>query len=88
MPRFSVAFPKRKSTAGEFENVDLTAPAPSPAQSSFRVLERNQQANSNSFSGGARMAMAKSATTNALLKPTTHDNADEDNIFADFKTSR
>jgi hypothetical protein len=88
MPRFSVAFSKRKSTADEFENVDLTAAPPAAAQSSFRVLERNQQTNTNSFSGGARMAMAKSATTNTLLKPTTHDNADDDNIFADFKTNR
>lgn len=84
MPRFSVAFSKRKSTANEFDNVDLNAAA--PPQSSFRVLERDQP-NGNAFTGGARMAMAKSATSNSLLRPTPLDTPD-DNIFADFKTSR
>ncbi|KAM3498673.1 hypothetical protein MY10362_008023 [Beauveria mimosiformis] len=81
MPRFAGAFSRRKSVADNLENVDLNA----PAQSSFKVLERNTHAISRSFDGGAKMAAPK-PPQHTLLRP-VHD-PHEDNMFADFKTSR
>lgn len=78
MPRFSVAFSKRKSTADELDNVEI---AP-PGQSSFRVLERPDYSNVRSFDGGARMARASTAL---LPKPDFHV---DDNMFADLKGNR
>ncbi|KAK5987366.1 hypothetical protein PT974_11493 [Cladobotryum mycophilum] len=77
MPRFSVAFAKRRSNTDETENVDVTP----PVQPSFRVLERNDFVPGKSFDGGARMARA---TTALLPKPDFHV---EDNMFADLKTN-
>ncbi|KAJ4165559.1 hypothetical protein LMH87_007187 [Akanthomyces muscarius] len=81
MPRFSGAFGRRKSVADNLENVDLNA----PAQPSFKVLERNTHTNTRSFDGGAKMTMPKPAQ-HTLLRPTQDPH--EDNMFADFKTSR
>ncbi|OAQ99538.1 hypothetical protein LLEC1_05110 [Akanthomyces lecanii] len=81
MPRFSGAFGRRKSVADNLENVDLNA----PAQPSFKVLERNTHSNTRSFDGGAKMTMPKPAQ-HTLLRPT--QDLHEDNMFADFKTSR
>lgn len=83
MPRFSNAFGRRKSVADGLENVDLTT----PAQPSFRVLERNPPPNTRSFDGGAKMHVARPANNNAFLKPSRPDPL-EDNMFADFKTNR
>ena len=80
MPRFPVAFGRRRSTVDNPENAPLAEP-------SFRVLERNQVAVApgKSFDGGARLAartqhLAKSSISSQL--------AAEDNIFADLKTNR
>ncbi len=81
MPRFSGAFGRRKSVADNLENVDLNV----PAQPSFKVLERNTHTNTRSFDGGAKMAIPKHVQ-HALLKPSQDPH--EDNMFADFKTSR
>ncbi|TQW07029.1 hypothetical protein V2A60_000945 [Cordyceps javanica] len=82
MPRFSGAFSRRKSVADNLENVDLNA----PAQPSFKVLERNTHTATRSFDGGVKMAMPKPQTQQQSLRP-VHD-PHEDNMFADFKTSR
>ncbi len=80
MPRFPVAFGRRRSTVDNPENAPLAEP-------SFRVLERNQGAAApgKSFDGGARLAaktqhLAKSSISSQLTA--------EDNIFADLKTNR
>ena len=81
MPRFSVAFSRRKSAADEFEHVPITT----PAQHSFRVIERKDVANSRTFDGGARMARA---SANVTPKPNYLDLNAEENMFADLKTNR
>lgn len=81
MPRFSVAFSKRKPAAEEFEHVPITP----PEQQSFRVMERKDVANGRSFDGGARMARASAATT---PKPAFLDLNAEENMFADLKANR
>ncbi|EGX90395.1 hypothetical protein CCM_06815 [Cordyceps militaris CM01] len=81
MPRFSGAFSRRKSVADNLENVDLNA----PAQPSFKVLERNTHTVTRSFDGGVKMAIPR-PPQHTLLKP--GQDPHEDNMFADFKTSR
>ncbi|KAJ3482811.1 hypothetical protein NLG97_g7468 [Lecanicillium saksenae] len=82
MPRFSGAFSRRKSVADGLENVDLNA----AAQPSFKVLERNTPTNTRSFDGGAKLATPPRPAHNMHLKPV--QDPQEDNMFADFKTSR
>ena len=80
MPRFPVAFGRRRSTVDNPENAPLAEP-------SFRVLERNQVAAApgKSFDGGARLA----AKTQHLANPSISSQLTaEDNIFADLKTNR
>lgn len=84
MPRFSGAFGRRKSVADGLENVDLNAAA--AAQPSFKVLERNTPTNTRSFDGGAKMTTPPKPAHNTYLKPVQDPH--EDNMFADFKTSR
>ena len=77
MPRFSVAFGRRRSTADTLENAAPTGP-------SFRVLERAEVVSSKPFDGGVRLT----ATTHSLHKPTVSEVAVDDNIFADLKSNR
>ncbi|KAK4239448.1 hypothetical protein C8A03DRAFT_42928 [Achaetomium macrosporum] len=77
MPRFSVAFGRRKSTADNLENAAVTGP-------SFRVLERTDVVGSKPFDGGVRLA----AMTHALHRSTGSDVTLDDNIFADLKSNR
>jgi hypothetical protein len=84
MPRFSVAFSRRKSaaTAEEFQNAQVAA----PEQSSFRVIERTELPGGKSFDGGARLARASGTP---LPRPNTMvDLSMDDNIFADMKGNR
>ncbi|KAH7326607.1 hypothetical protein B0I35DRAFT_139664 [Stachybotrys elegans] len=84
MPRFSVAFSRRKSaaTAEDFENVQVNA----PESSSFRVIERSEVNGGKSFDGGIRLARA---TGHPLPRPNTMvDLSMEDNMFADLKGNR
>ncbi|KAL6878604.1 hypothetical protein J3F83DRAFT_767988 [Trichoderma novae-zelandiae] len=78
MPRFSVAFARRKSTADDIENAEV-APA---GQSSFRVLERHDYSGVKSFDGGAKMARSSGPL---LSKP---DLQADDNMFSDMKANR
>ncbi|KAL6805971.1 hypothetical protein J3E68DRAFT_30931 [Trichoderma sp. SZMC 28012] len=78
MPRFSVAFARRKSTADDIENAEVTP----PGQSSFRVLERHDYSGVKSFDGGAKMARS---TGSLLPKP---DYQADDNMFSDMKANR
>lgn len=81
MPRFSVAFTKRKSASEGLDNV----PLPSTDGPSFRVIDRAELANGRSFDGGARRNRASksfSAKTNMV------DLGAEDNMFADLKVNR
>ncbi len=75
MPRFSVAFGRRKSTADSLENA--------PAEPSFRVLERSEVTGGKSFDGGIRLAK-----TQPLPQAGDPDIAVDDNIFADLKSNR
>lgn len=78
MPRFPVAFGRRKSTADNLENAPITQP-------SFRVLDRSQVGGGqSSFDGGARLA----ARARTYSKASMSDITVEDNIFADLKTNR
>jgi hypothetical protein len=77
MPRFSVAFGRRKSTADNLENATVTGP-------SFRVLERTDLVGSKAFDGGVRLA----AATHAYHKSTGSDVTIDDNLFADVKPNR
>ncbi|EQL00237.1 hypothetical protein OCS_04055 [Ophiocordyceps sinensis CO18] len=81
MPRFSVAFSKRKSAADE-----LTPSTAAPTeQPSFRVIERHDVSSGKSFDGGARMARAS-----RVIAPQPHltDLDVEENMFADLKANR
>ncbi|XP_044714987.1 uncharacterized protein HRG_11620 [Hirsutella rhossiliensis] len=81
MPRFSVAFSKRKSAADE-----LTPPPAAPTeQPSFRVIERNDVSAGRSFDGGARMARASRVVA---PQPNLTDLDVEENMFADLKANR
>ncbi|KAK3362839.1 hypothetical protein B0T25DRAFT_443518 [Lasiosphaeria hispida] len=77
MPRFSVAFGRRKSTAENIENSPVT-------ESSFRVLERTEVPSGKSFDGGVRLATKPPP----LPKTSRSDSAVEDNIFAGLKSHR
>ncbi|KAL2154106.1 hypothetical protein VTH82DRAFT_2782 [Thermothelomyces myriococcoides] len=77
MPRFSVAFGRRKSASDNLENATLTG-------SSFRVLERNEVSGTKPFDGGARLTTA----THALHRSTGSDVTVDNNIFADLKSNR
>jgi hypothetical protein len=80
MPRFGVAFNRRKSTATseDFQNVSVT-----PEPSSFRVIERTDPSLGKSFDGGARLARA----SGGHIPKHSHLELDtEDNMFADLKS--
>lgn len=80
MPRFGVAFNRRKSTATseDFQNGSVT-----PEPSSFRVIERTDPALGKSFDGGARLARA----SGGHIPKHSHLELDtEDNMFADLKS--
>lgn len=77
MPRFSVAFGRRRSTADSLENAAPTGP-------SFRVLERTEVVSAKPFDGGMRLT----STTHSLHKPTASDVTADDNIFAGLKSNR
>ncbi|KAM0642263.1 hypothetical protein D7B24_006316 [Verticillium nonalfalfae] len=85
MPRFSVGFGRRKSTAAEdvFQNVDVASNEPS----SFRVLERTDVSAGKSFDGGVRMGMGRATTSTVYQKPNLSQSSVEDNMFADLKPS-
>ncbi|KAM5373397.1 hypothetical protein ACJZ2D_006992 [Fusarium nematophilum] len=80
MPRFGVAFNRRKSTATP---EDLQHGSVAPEQSSFRVIERNDPSLGKSFDGGARMARA---TGNHASRSSQLELDVEDNMFADLKS--
>lgn len=79
MPRFGVAFNRRKSTATseDFQHAQVA-----PEQSSFRVIERTDPSINKSFDGGARMARA----TGHVSRPSQLEMEAEDNMFADLKS--
>ncbi len=77
MPRFSVAFGRRKSGADNFDNA-------APAESSFRVLERSEVVGGKSFDGGATPAVTKPPGSKRSGSDVTVD----DNIFAGLKSNR
>lgn len=81
MPRFSVAFTKRKSASEGLDNV----PLPSSDVPSFRVIDRAELANGRSFDGGARMQRASKSFP---VKPNLLDLGAEENMFADLKVNR
>ncbi|KAG5985222.1 hypothetical protein E4U55_000045 [Claviceps digitariae] len=81
MPRFSVAFTKRKSASEGLDNVTL----PSTDSPSFRVIDRAELANERSFDGGARLQRASKSFP---LKPNLLDLGAEENMFADLKVNR
>jgi len=76
MPKFPLAFGRRKSTADNLENA--------VAEPSFRVLERSEVAPGKSFDGGARMV----TKTHTLPKTSGSDVVADDNIFAGLKSNR
>ncbi|KAK3695200.1 hypothetical protein B0T22DRAFT_438225 [Podospora appendiculata] len=77
MPKFPVAFGRRKSTAENLEHLPAAEP-------SFRVLERPDVSGGKSFDGGVRL----STKTHALPKTRGSNPSIEDNIFADIKSNR
>lgn len=81
MPRFGVAFNRRRSTATseDFQQHGSVT----PEQPSFRVIERNDPALGKSFDGGARMARASGGF---VPKPSHLDLDTSDNMFADLKS--
>jgi len=79
MPRFPVAFGKRKSTADTFENVSV-------AEHSFRVLDRSEVAGGKSFDGGASLGVRSQTIPHHVMSDAA--SIDEGNIFADLKTNR
>jgi hypothetical protein len=80
MPRFSVAFGKRKSTANDGSQ-DGQIPGPS-----FRVLERTEVSGGKSFDGGARLSrVAEGPLPKSYSQPVLRV---EDNMFADLKMNR
>jgi hypothetical protein len=82
MPRFSVGFGRRKSTAAaeELQNAQVAAGP------SFRVLERTEVTPGKSFDGGARLS--KATTTAIYPRNDMSQLSVEDNMFADLKTNR
>ncbi|KAL0936600.1 uncharacterized protein CTRU02_208815 [Colletotrichum truncatum] len=87
MPRFSVAFGRRRSTvtSEDFQN-GAVAMGDQQQQSSFRVLERTEVGGNKSFDGGHRLL--KAATTAIPPKHNYTDLSTEDNMFADVKNNR
>lgn len=88
MPRFSVAFGRRRSTVNSEEflqNGPVTTGDQQQQQSSFRVLERTEVGGNKSFDGGHRLL--KAATT-AIPPKHYNDLSLEDNMFADVKNNR
>ncbi|KAG5927791.1 hypothetical protein E4U53_002801 [Claviceps sorghi] len=81
MPRFSVAFTKRKSASDGLDNVPLS----SSDVPSFRVIDREELANGRSFDGGARM---RRASKSFPPKSSLLDLGAEENMFADLKVNR
>lgn len=79
MPRFSVAFTRRKSAADTLDNAAVTG-------SSFRVLDRSEVAGAKTFDGGVKLATT--TTTRGLHRPTRSDATVDDNIFAGLKPNR
>ncbi|KAL2020172.1 hypothetical protein VTK56DRAFT_8696 [Thermocarpiscus australiensis] len=77
MPRFSVSFGRRKSTADTVENAAVTG-------SSFRVLERSEVVAPKAFDGGVKPAV----TTHAFHRSAGSDVTVDDNIFAGLKSNR
>ncbi|KAJ4295776.1 hypothetical protein N0V88_004478 [Collariella sp. IMI 366227] len=77
MPRFSVAFGRRKSSADNIDHAAATGP-------SFRVLERTEVVGAKPFDGGARFAHMNHSNH----KSSPSDATAEDNIFADLKSNR
>lgn len=77
MPRFSVAFGRRRSTVDNLDNVTVNGP-------SFRVLERSEVVGAKTFDGGVKLT----TTTHSLHKSTASDITVDDNIFADLKSNR
>lgn len=75
MPRFSVAFGRRKSTANNLDNDVIAAP-------SFRVLDRSEVAPGKSFDGGAGFAARSHAAKHSVSDIKV---VEEDNLFADLK---
>jgi hypothetical protein len=80
MPRFPVAFGRRKSTATaeDFQDAQVAAGP------SFRVLERSEVAGGKSFDGGARLSRA----AGQMPRTTVTDLPMEENMFADLKSNR
>ncbi|EGS23354.1 uncharacterized protein CTHT_0010220 [Thermochaetoides thermophila DSM 1495] len=74
MPRFSVTFGRRKSTADNLDNAPVTP--------SFRVLERSEVAGAKQVDGGVK------PVNQGFHRPTGSDVTFEDNIFADLKPNR
>ncbi|OLN95850.1 hypothetical protein CCHL11_05098 [Colletotrichum chlorophyti] len=87
MPRFSVAFGRRRSTvtSEEFQHAPV-ATSEEQASSSFRVLERSEVAGQKSFDGGHRLL--KAATTAIPAKHNYSDLSLDDNMFTDIKNNR
>jgi hypothetical protein len=81
MPRFSVPFGRRKSTADNLENASPIA------EPSFRVLERSEVTPGKSFDGGARLG-TRTHTVPIVPKTSGSDMIVDDNIFADLKSNR
>lgn len=79
MPRFGVAFNRRRSTV---TSEDFQHGQVAPEQPSFRVIERNDPAVNKSFDGGARMARA----SGHVSRPSQLELDVEDNMFADLKS--
>ncbi|KAK0656031.1 hypothetical protein B0T16DRAFT_424695 [Cercophora newfieldiana] len=79
MPRFSVAFGRRKSGADNFDNASPVA------EPSFRVLERSEVSTGGSFDGGLKLA-AKTHPPSG--RSGSVDVAMDDNIFSDLKPNR
>lgn len=88
MPRFSVAFGRRRSTVNSDEflqNGPVATGDQQQQQSSFRVLERTEVGGNKSFDGGLRLLQA---TTTAIPPKQHYDLSLEDNMFADSKNNR
>ena len=79
MPRFPVAFGRRKSTAETLDNAPVAEP-------SFRVMERSEVAGGKSPNGAVRSVT--NTKPHALPRTRVADMHVEDNIFADFKSPR
>ena len=79
MPRFPVAFGKRKSTADTLENVSV-------AEHSFRVLDRSEVAGGKPIDGGATLGVRSQTLPHQMMSDTASISGD--NIFADLKTNR